>query len=113
MGSLPVYEMNTSLIEGYPYRIMNAARRHTVLGPRLFVELAAPWGNVVCKLPWGMLNLFTDHQIQLINRYRLSLNFAYFGDTRSGNPLVGVRHVTQPMPTWEEMEAVGALPLPI
>ena len=72
MGSLPVYDMNTSLIEGYPYRIMNAARRHTVLGPRLFVELAAPWGNV-CKLPWGMLNLFTDHQIQLINRYKLTL----------------------------------------
>jgi hypothetical protein len=109
MGSLPVFEMDTGLIEGYPYRIMNAARRHTVLGPRLFVELAAPWGNVVCKLPFGMLNLFTDHQIELINRYRLALQFAYFGETRSGNPLVRVRHVRQSMPTWEEMEAFGAL----
>jgi len=113
MGSLPVHTMHTSLIAGYPYRIMNAARRHTVLGQQLFVELAAPWGNVVCILPRGMHNLFTDHQIQLINKYRLALNFAYFGDTRSGNPLVRVRHATQPMPTWEEMEAVGALPLPI
>ena len=106
-------KMDNCLVPGQTYRIINAKRMPTKKGMRLYVVLRIfledRFQDVLFKLPGGFSYLFSYPQIDRINSKKLHITFSYFGKSLSGEPIIQIRNEILPAPTFEEMEAAGAL----
>jgi len=109
MNALFSRAMTVSLVPGMAYLIMYAQKIMTENGMRLFVKLHAEPKNVFCKMPEGLAYLFSDSQIAQINNEKLFVNLSFWGKSRSGDPIIQIRNVALPMPTFYKMAVAGAI----
>jgi len=88
--------MPGNLVPGLSYRIIAAQKVPTESGMRLFVKLRAAPQNIFCKMQGDLTYLFTDYQIEQINKEKLFVKFSFWGTSLSGDPIIHVRNAALP-----------------
>jgi hypothetical protein len=69
-----------NLVPGLSYLIIAAQRVPTESGMRLFLKLRETPQNIFCKMQGDLNYLFSDYQIEQINKQKLFVNLSFWGN---------------------------------
>jgi len=111
MSALFASAMPGNLVPGFSYLIIVAQKVLTESGLRLFVKLRVAPQNIFCKMQGDLTYLFTDYQIEQINKEKLFVNLSFRGKSLSGDSIIQVRNAALPTLMYEEITAAGVFDL--